>query len=68
MRSNSQKQADKIYRKKVQVVLRYTLNSNTDRDIIEFWQSQENKLALFKTMTRNLIGQPQSLTGADDRN
>lgn len=67
MRSESQKRADKVYRQKTQVVLRYSLNSNTDRDIIEFWQSQENKLALFKKMTRYLIGHPLTLSGADDQ-
>lgn len=65
MRTDAQKKADRKYRQKSQVILRYSLNAKTDSDIIEFWKAQENKLSLFKKLTRNYIGNPQAQEGAD---
>lgn len=65
MRTDAQKDADRKYRAQNQKIIRFSLNRKTDAEIIKFWESQENKLSLFKKLTRDFMGNPQTLTGAD---
>lgn len=65
MRTDAQKNADRKYRAQNQMIIRFSLNRKTDAEIIKFWESQENKLSLFKKLTRDYMGDPQTLTGAD---
>ena len=57
MSTDAQKRAQAKYRKQNEYALHFSLNRKTDNDIIQYFESQDNKLRTFKEIIRKYINQ-----------
>lgn len=57
MSTDAQKKAQAKYRNQNERTFHFSLNRKTDNDIIQYLESQDNKLKIFKEIMREHINQ-----------